>query len=126
MYGEGITEERFMKRFQLLSLVVVLAIGPLLAHGEERIGILVDAECGPQIEGSPEQTAAHTVSCALSSREAGYGIISEGKFLRFDDYGNKQAILLLRATEKKSNLKVRVGGHFRNDLAIVSEIETVD
>ena len=65
-------------------------------------------------------------SCALAGREAGYGIVSEGKFLRFDDYGNKQAVLLLKVTEKKSNLKVRVGGHFKEDSVIVSEIETVD
>ena len=115
-----------MKRFLLLSLVLGVSLVALLGHGEEKVGILVDAECGPQVAGDAERTAAHTVSCALAGREAGYGIVSEGQFLRFDDYGNKQAVLLLKVTEKKSNLKVRVGGHFKEDSVIVSEIETVD
>lgn len=60
--------------------------------------------------------------------EAGFDIITEGagKLLRSDDYGNKQALLVLKVVGKKSNLKVRVGRHFRGDLIIASEIETVD
>jgi hypothetical protein len=115
-----------MKKCLFAALILILSVVALLGHGEEKIGILVDAECGPQIAGDAEKTATHTISCAQDSREAGYGIISEGQFLRFDDYGNKQAVLLLKVTEKESNLKVRVGGHFKEDMVIVSEIETVE
>jgi L-fucose isomerase-like protein len=68
----------------------------------------------------------HPVSCALENEESGYGIIVDGKFLRFDDHGNRQARLLLKATQKGSNLKVRVGGHFEGELIKVSEMETVE
>jgi hypothetical protein len=115
-----------MNKWLFLLFVLILSIAATLGHGEEKVGILVDAECGAQIAGDVEKTAAHTVSCALSSREAGYGIVSEGKFLKFDDFGNKQAALLLKATEGTSSPKVRVEGHFEEDLVIVSTIETVD
>ena len=118
--------ERDMRKWLFLLFVLSLSVAAALGHGEEKIGILVDAECGAQIAGDSEKTAAHTVSCALASRETGYGIISEGKFLQFDDFGNKQAVLLLKATEGKSSPKVRVEGHFKEDQVVVSAIETVE
>ena len=112
----------------LYSFLVVCAYSflLLLAHGEEKIGILVDAKCGASVSAEQVKAESHPVSCALDSKESGFGIVVEGKFLRFDDFGNKQALLLLRATQKQSNLKVRVGGHFEADLVEVGEIETVD
>lgn len=111
--------------------IVVLVAGLfslllLLAHGEEKTGILVDATCGAELAKEPSKAAAHPIACALDRKEAGYGIISEGKFYRFDDHGNKQARLLLKATEKKENLKLRVEGHFEGTLIKVSEMETVE
>ena len=119
-------KERVMHKWLFLVFVLILSIVATLGHGEEKVGILVDAECGAQIAGDAEKTSAHTVSCALASREAGYGIVTEGKFLKFDDFGNKQAVLLLKATEGKSSPKVRVEGHFKEDSVIVSAIETVE
>ena len=115
-----------MHKWLFFVIVLVLSIAATLGHGEEKIGILVDAECGAQIAGDVEKATAHPVSCALASREAGYGIVSEGKFLKFDDFGNKQAVLLLKATEGKTSPKVRVEGHFKDDQVIVSAIETVE
>ena len=115
-----------MHKWFFLVFVLILSILAALGHGEEKVGILVDAECGAQIAVDVEKTTAHTVSCALASREAGYGIVSEGKFLKFDDFGNKQAVLLLKATEGRTSPKVRVEGHFKEDLVIVSAIETVE
>jgi hypothetical protein len=85
----------------------------------------VDARCGANLAKEASKAASHPVSCALENEESGYGIIVDGKFLRFDDHGNRQARLLLKATQKGSNLKVRVGGHFEGDLIKVSEMETV-
>lgn len=115
-----------MKTSWLLLVVLVLLSGVLLGHGEEKTGILVDAKCGAQIANDTGKVTAHPNSCSLESKEAGYGIVSDGKFFKFDDYGNKQALLLLKVTEKTSNLKVRVGGHFEGDLIKVGEIETID
>ncbi len=121
-----------MKKSVVILIVGALTLLPALAHGEEKSGILVDANCGAELmvqAGQSDETdkaAAHPVSCALDNKDSGYGIISDGKFLRFDDFGNKQARLLLKATQKKTNLKVRVGGHFEGDLIKVSEIETIE
>lgn len=115
-----------MKRPWLALTVLILIFGALLAHGEEKTGILVDAKCGTEIAEDADKVAAHPNSCSLTSRESGYGIVSEGKFFKFDDYGNTQALLLLKVTERTSNLKVRVGGHFEGDLIKVGEIETID
>ena len=115
-----------MNRFWILLVVLVFLSGALSAHGEEKTGILVDAKCGTQIAGNADKVTGDPNSCSLENRESGYGIVSDGKFYKFDDYGNKQALLLLKVTEKTSNLKVRVGGHFESDLIKVGEIETID
>jgi hypothetical protein len=98
----------------------------LLAHGEEKTGVLVDAKCGVQLADQSSEAAKHEISCALQCKDSGFGIITAGKFYRFDDSGNRQALFLLKATEKKSNLKVRVGGHISDDLIEVEEIETIE
>lgn len=115
-----------MKRLKLLLLLCGFSSVLLLAHGEEKTGVLVDSRCGVDLSADSAKTEAHTTSCALKCQDSGFGIVTGGKFLRFDDFGNKQALLLLKATQKESNLKVRVGGHFEGDLIKVSEIETVE
>ena len=115
-----------MKKLTTIYLVSLFFCVFLLAHGDEKTGVLVDAKCGAQLEGESSDAARHTISCSLHCKDSGFGIIAQGKFFRFDDSGNKQALLLLKATEKESNLKVRVGGHFVGDLIEVTEIETVE
>ncbi len=115
-----------MKRPLVILIVSTLFFLFLLAHGEEKTGILIDAKCGANLADQPSKAQAHPVSCALDSKDSGFGIIADEKFFRFDDFGNKQALLLLKATQKESNLKVRVGGHFEGNLIKVSEIETVE
>jgi hypothetical protein len=115
-----------MRRFFVIVLVTLFFGLPTLGHGEEKTGILVDAKCGANLAKEASKAESHPVSCALENEESGYGIIADGKFLRFDDYGNRQARLLLKATQKGANLKVRVGGHFEGDLIKVSEMETVE
>ena len=115
-----------MKKLATIYLVSSLFCIFLLAHGDEKIGVLVDAMCGTQLAHQSSDAAKHKIACALHGKDAGFGIIAEGKFFRFDESGNKQALLLLKATEKESNLRVRVGGHFVGDLIGVTEIETVE
>lgn len=115
-----------MRKLSLILVLSLLFAGLCLAHGEEKTGILVDAKCGVQVTKSSEETAKHTVACALGCKDSGFGIVVDGEFLKFDDYGNKLALMLLKATDKESNLKVRVGGYFEGSVAKVSELETVD
>ena len=69
-----------------------------------------------------------SLACALapSCKASGFGIIADGKFYHFDDAGNKQALALLKATEKESALKVFVEGHFEEELIKVSAMKAVD
>lgn len=115
-----------MKKLVLLFISTLLVISVCLAHGEEKVGILIDAKCGEGLAAKPAGAAEHTIACVLKCKDSGFGIISGGKFWRFDEYGNRQAHLLLKSTELQANLKVRVGGHFEGDLIKVGEIETVD
>ena len=115
------------------KLVPFFAVGvffsmALLAHGEEKTGILADTKCGTAVAGDSAKAAGHKVACALapSCKASGFGIIADGKFYRFDDAGNKQALALLKATEKESALKVRVEGHFEEELIKVSAMKAVD
>ena len=117
-----------MKKLVAFFLVSVLFSTVLIALGKEKTGILADTKCGTAIAGDSAKAAGHKVACALapSCKASGFGIIADGKFYRFDAAGNKQALALLKATEKESALKVRVEGHFEEDLIKVSAVEAVD
>jgi hypothetical protein len=116
-----------VRKLSILLLVVLGLFVFVLAHGEEETGILIDAKCAVNMAHDEAKVAKHTVACSIGCKDGGFGIVSDGKFYKFDDYGNKQALLLLKASNKsKTGLKVRVGGHFEGDLIKVSEIETVD
>ena len=115
-----------MKKLAVFFLVSVLCSMVLLAHGEAKTGILADGHCGPGVAGDAAKAAGHKVTCALSCKDNGFGLIADGKFYPFDEAGNQQALALLEATEKGSDLKVKVEGHFEEDLIKVSSIETVE
>ena len=115
-----------MKKLAVFFLVSVLCSMLLLAHGETKTGLLADGHCGPGMAGDATKASGHKVTCALSCKDNGFGIIADGKFYPFDEEGNKQALALLEATEKGSDLKVRVEGDFEEDLIKVSAIETVE
>ncbi len=115
-----------MKKLAVFFLVSVLCSMVLLAHGEEKTGILADGHCGPGMAEDAAKAAGHKVTCVLSCKDNGFGIIADGKFYPFDEAGNKQALALLEATEKASALKVRVEGDFEEDLIKVSSMEAVE
>jgi hypothetical protein len=117
-----------MKKLVVFFLVTVFLSTVLLAHGEEKTGILADTKCGTAVAGDSAKAAGHKVACALSPgcKATGFGIIADGQFYPFDEAGNTQALVLLKATEKESALKVRVKGHFEEDLIKVSSMKAVD
>lgn len=46
----------------------------------------------------------------------------DDKFIAFDDAGNTKAVEVLRATDKKDNLKVKVTGDVEDDQIQVSDL----
>ena len=107
-----------MKKVALvLFCAVVINSGSVSAH-DRKIGLLMDATCGQRLADSPEEAASHLVSCSLreSCVTAGFGVLIEGKFYKFDKMGDKLALMIFQSTDKKANVRVRVDAHFDKDV----------
>jgi hypothetical protein len=93
-------------------------------------GYVVDAMCaqGMVKKGNVmERAAKHTKECALEDdcSASGYGIMTGGKYVKFDSHGDELAQNLLQKTEKDSAIAVHVSGKMvGNKLAVASLKET--
>jgi hypothetical protein len=105
-----------MKRIVLLSATAsLLSIG---AFAETWTGTLVDVMC------KGKDLSSHTAKCAVSCAKSGYGLVlSDGKFVKFDEGGNAKALAALKSTSKEKDLKARVSGALDGDTVAVSSIE---
>jgi hypothetical protein len=105
-----------MKRILLLS-----AAGALLSAGafaESWTGTLVDVMC------KGKDLSSHTTKCAVGCAKSGYGLVlSDGKFVKFDEGGNAKALAALKSTDKEKDLKAKVNGALDGDTVTVSSIE---
>ncbi len=100
------------------KLIAGIAIWPLLAVAETWTGTVVDVAC------KNNDLAGHTRDCALKCSRTGYGIVlSDGKFLKFDERGNMKALAALKASTKEKDLKVKISGALADDLIRVDAIE---
>ena len=95
-------------------------------------GYLVDKMCATGMaKKAPDEAMAkaakHTKSCALeeSCQESGFGLMSAGMFYKFDDNGDKQALALLKKTEKSNDIMVTVTGMHEGDVFKVASIKEV-
>lgn len=92
-----------MLKWTALSMLLVAAVmlAPTRAADEKKEakafnGYIVDVMCAATMvqQDDPQAAAAkHPKACAMKEACAasGYGLMSEGKFLKFDDSGNKLA-----------------------------------
>ena len=96
----------------LLVIALALVSRPLAAENVE--GILVDKMCsGKIVEKGYGAAKMHTKMCALmdNCKASGFGVVTaDGKFLKFDEKGDKQALKALEATDKSDNITVKVDG----------------
>lgn len=113
-----------MKQLTLFVLAL-FGLGALALAGEAKTGVLIDAMCGEKVAANAEKVANHKVSCARmdNCKESGYGIVVEGKFLKFDAAGDEKAWAVLEKTSKSNDLKVKVTGALEGDTLKVSSIE---
>jgi hypothetical protein len=95
-------------------------------------GYLVDKMCATGMaKKAPDEAMAkaakHTKSCALeeSCQDSGFGLMSAGMFYKFDDNGDKQALALLKKTEKNNEIMVSVTGTHDGDTFKVTSIKEV-
>ena len=105
-----------MKRILLLSAgVALLSMG---AFAESWNGTLVDVMC------KGKDLASHTTKCAVSCAKGGYGLVlSDGKFVKFDEAGNGKALATLKSSMKEKDLKAKVSGTLDGDMVKVTSIE---
>ena len=120
-----------MKRVHLICFscvisCVLLAGSTLVPAGPDtRTGVLMDAACGARVAANVEKAAKHTVACALmeSCKASGFGLVLEGRFLKFDPAGDEQALKLLEAAKVRENFRVEVTGEFAEDDVKVSAMK---
>ena len=94
------------------------------------VGYLVDEMCGSKmamsdVKKSDAKAARHTKDCALADhcKESGYGLVSHGKFYKFDTEGDKKAESFLGSEKKENNIKVAVVGTVEGDKMTVESIK---
>ena len=92
-------------------------------------GILVDKMCSAAVvQKGFEAAKMHTKDCALMPNCAagGYGVVTaDGRFLKFDPSGDKQASAALEATAKKENLTVTVEGEISDNMITVENLRII-
>lgn len=94
-------------KIAVLVLAAAALAGTLAAETWKNVS-LIDSQCVDKAKANPDK---HTVKCALSCEDQGYGILTaDGKYLKFDDAGNKKAVEALKATKKTDHIRATVEG----------------
>jgi len=104
---------------KLLSLVLALLVTvPVFAATWENVAI-VDAGCADKVMNDPDK---HPRACMLDCADSGYGVVADGKFIKFDEKGNELAIEALKGSEKKNGIRADITGEIKDD---VLHVETL-
>ncbi|MBI3666896.1 MAG: hypothetical protein HY236_11850 [Acidobacteria bacterium] len=116
-----------LRRLWLLGILVVLAAGLCAAEQQTLTGYLMDKACSADALKKGEEVAKkHGRDCALMEDcvKTGYGVITaEGKFITFDQAGNKRAIAALKVSKKENDLRVTVTGDVSGDSIKVASLK---
>src|SRR5512139_2140117 len=114
------------------QLVMVLAFGLVAAgaayaaRGQETInGHLIDIRCATQHAGEAGFAATHNKECLLMDKcvKSGYGVLTaDNKLIKFDNQGNREALKLIKATDKDKDWKVTVTGKVTGEKMAVTSI----
>lgn len=106
-----------------LLAAVILALVPLAAAAEVwKNASLLDSMCSTK-EKMAKDPDSHPTSCALQCAKSGYGIMQDGKFLKFDQAGNDQIAQQLKSTKKTDHLRVTVDGDRKGDTIAVKSVK---
>ncbi len=107
-----------------ISLVAGLAG---IASAAQVDGVLIDKMCsGKALSGGMKAATAHDKECAVmaSCEKSGYGVYTaDGKWLAFDEAGNKKAVAALKGSKKTDDLRVSVMGDVSGDTIKVASLK---
>ncbi len=97
-----------------LGMLALLLAGFCAAEQKTLTGYLIDKACSADTMKKGEAAAkAHDSGCALMDdcARSGFGVLTaDGKYVTFDASGNKRAVAALKASQKKTDLRVTVTG----------------
>ena len=95
--------------------------GALLAEEWKNVS-LVDTMCSEKdaVKADPDK---HPAKCAVACAKSGYGIMADGKYLKFDEKGNEQIASELKSTKKTDHLRVTVDGERKGDTIAVKSVK---
>jgi hypothetical protein len=99
-------------------LLAISAISVVSAMADTWTGSVVDVMC------KGKDLANHTKSCGISCAAGGFGLVlSDGKFVKFNETGNAKALAAIKATAKEKDLKAKVTGTLDGEVIKVQSIE---
>jgi hypothetical protein len=110
-----------MRKLVFLGLAGSMVFAGALAAEEWKNVSLVDTMCAEKdaVKADPDK---HPSKCAVACAKSGYGIMADGKFLKFDDAGNKQTAAALQASKKPDHIRATVVGDRKGDEIAVSKV----
>ncbi len=121
-----------MKKLVVMVMVFVVCSLGYSWGSHTMTGYLVDKMCGVKMAKLDETKATdkamnHSKDCALEDMcsEGGYGILSNGKFIKFDDNGDKLATAYFNKSGKEKDFLVDVEGTMDGDVMKVETIKDV-
>jgi hypothetical protein len=127
--GPGARAARKGTPIKKLMLTVVLAFAVIgvtraLASDSTTVkGYLVDVSCATKHAGEEGFAEGHDKDCLEMCAKSGYGVLtSEGKFVKFDDDGNKKAESFIKSSENEAGWKVEVTGKLSGEKMSVESI----
>lgn len=102
-------------RLKMACLAALLVAASAFGAGKATVeGFLVDKMCASQHASEGEKFGAmHKRECALMPDcvKSGYGVVTpDGKYLKFDQAGDKKALAAIKASKKQDDLRVIVTG----------------
>lgn len=109
-----------MKKTALVILALALS-APLYAKTLKNVS-LMDAGCATKKE-AMSNPDSHTRSCAMQCAKNGYGVVVDGKFVKFDEKGNELAKAALKNSSKKDHLRATVDGEEKDGVLHVTSLK---
>jgi hypothetical protein len=105
-------------REEFMKVLMGMLLAGAAFGAESWSGTLVDVMC------KGKDLAGHTRQCAVGCAKGGFGLVlSDGKFVKFDETGNSKALATLKASTKEKDLKTKVTGTMQGDVINVESIE---
>lgn len=102
-----------MKNFFAIATLMTSAM-----FAESWTGTIVDTSC------KTKDLASHTKQCVMGCAKSGLGIVlSDGKFVKFDEEGNTKALAALKTSTKDKDLKAKVTGKLDGEVLKVASVE---